>query len=60
MAEKQSLIASIEYLAQRISEEHGVEMVESVFTFYRVTTLIRSAKVIFVTFYGNLNQIDAD
>ena len=60
MAEKQSLIASIEYLAERIAEERGAEVAESVFTFYGVTDLDSLSEGDLWNIYGDLHQIDAD
>lgn len=58
--EKQSLIASIEYLAERIPEEHGAEVVESVFSFYGASDLEALTEGDLWNIYGDLHQIDAD
>ena len=59
-AEKQSLIASIDYLAERIAEERGAEVVESIFSFYGVSDLESLSEGDLWNIYGDLHQIDAD
>ena len=58
--EKQSLIASIEYLMKKVAEEHGIEVVESVFKCYVVSDLESLSEGYLWNIYGDLHQIDAD
>lgn len=59
-AEKQNLIASIEYLAERVSEERGNEAVDYVFQMRGVRNLFALNEGDLWNLYGDLHQMDTD
>lgn len=59
-SERNSLIASIEYLVNRITEERSAEVAASAFRFYEYSDLESLSVGELWEIYGDLHQIDMD
>lgn len=58
--ERESLISSIEYLADKIASEQGADRVDSILTFYGIREIEEISDCDLWAVFGDLQQIDAD
>ena len=58
--ERESLVSSIEYLADKIAKEQGADRVDSILTFYEVGEIEKISDCDLWAVFGDLQQIDAD
>ena len=59
-AEKQSLIASIEYLTERVEKARGIEAAETAYRGYRARNLYVLSEGDLWNILGDLQQMDTD
>ncbi len=58
--ERESLVSSIEYLADKIASEQGADRVDSILTFYGISEIEEINDCDLWSVFGDLQQIDAD